>query len=84
MHPADTTPEARRLQLALYRVMSPGERIALALAMSDEIRLVTENGIRSRNPSFDDDQVRLELLRILHGEHIARVIVEGSAHLDPR
>jgi hypothetical protein len=71
---ADTTPDIRRRQIDLYRAMSPPRRIELALTMSEEVRGVTLDGIRSRNPTFDEAQVNLELLRILHGARLASII----------
>ncbi len=54
--------------------MTPQERVALAAEMSDEIRSITEAGIRSRHPAFTDDEVRAELVMIVLGRaHVARL-----------
>jgi hypothetical protein len=45
--------------------MTPEQRVALAAEMSDEIRDVTEAGIRHRHPALTDDQVRAALAAIL-------------------
>ena len=71
MHLADTAPEARRRQLDVYRAMRPQQRVEQALALSEEVRRIAMDGIRSRNPAFDDEQVRGELLRILYGAGLA-------------
>jgi len=47
--------------------MTPEQRLAMAAEMSDEIRAVTEAGIRGRHPDYSDDQVRAELVGILLG-----------------
>ena len=47
--------------------MTPGQRLAMAAEMSDEIRAVTEAGIRQRHPDHSDDQVRAALVGILLG-----------------
>jgi len=47
--------------------MTPGQRLAMAAEMSDEIRAVTEAGIRQRDPDYSDDQVRAALVGILLG-----------------
>lgn len=62
--------------------MTPEERVALAAEMSDEIRSITEAGIRSRHPAYTDDEVRAELATIVLGrEHgaclRARPVVPG-------
>lgn len=41
---ADTTPEAREVQISVYRRLSPSERVALALSMSEDVRAITDTG----------------------------------------
>ena len=41
------------------------------MQLSDEMRAVTVAGIRHRDPTLDDEGVRRELLRILHGAELA-------------
>ena len=54
--------------------MTPEQRVAAAVEMSDEIRAVTEAGIRSRHPAYTDDEVRAELAMIVLGrEHDTRL-----------
>jgi hypothetical protein len=71
----DTGPEARRRQLAVYRSMSPERKVEIAFAMSEEARQLTIAGIRARKPHLDDDGVRLELLRVLHGSSVVDEIL---------
>jgi hypothetical protein len=40
--------------------------------MSDEIRAVTEAGIRHRHPEWTDDEVQAELARIVLGPALAK------------
>ena len=51
--------------------MAPEQRVALAAEMSDEIRAITEAGIRHRNPAFTDDEVRAALAVIVLGREDA-------------
>lgn len=44
----DTSPDARRRQLAAYRAMAPEKRLRLAAAMSAEVRSLSEAGRRAR------------------------------------
>ena len=67
----DTAPEVRRHQLDVYRAMAPDRRVELAAAMSEDVRRITLDGIRARNPAFDDSRVHHEWLRILHGDELA-------------
>jgi hypothetical protein len=47
--------------------MTPEQRVAVAAEMSDEIRAVTEAGIRHRHPGYSDDEARAALAAILLG-----------------
>lgn len=70
----DTSTTALQRQREAFRRMTPEERVALAAEMSDEIRAITEAGIRSRHPAYTDDEVRAELAMIVIGrEHGARL-----------
>lgn len=67
----DTDPDVRRRQFDVYRAMDPARRVQLAVAMSEDVRRITIEGIRARNPTFDDTRVHHEWLRILHGDELA-------------
>lgn len=72
---SDTSPEVRRRQIDAYRSLSADERMALGIDLSESMRAVTTDGIRSRHPEFDDRQVAEELIRIWHGlDMLARSI----------
>jgi hypothetical protein len=45
---ADTTPAARAVQISVYRRLSPSERVALALSMSEDVRAIANAGAASR------------------------------------
>jgi len=51
--------------------MTPEQRVAVAAEMSDEIRAVTEAGIRHRHPAYTDDEVRAALAAIVLGRQVA-------------
>lgn len=44
----DTSPEARRVQLSVYRLMSPARRVAIALEMSEDARRIARAGAHRR------------------------------------
>jgi hypothetical protein len=58
-------------QLEAYRAMTPGERLAIAAAMSDELRALAESGIRDRHPAYTDAQVANSLAEIFLGPELA-------------
>ena len=51
--------------------MTPEQRVAAALAMSDDVRAVTEAGIRHRHPAYTDDDVRAALAEVVLGRGAA-------------
>jgi hypothetical protein len=71
LRPRDTSAAALRRQLDAFRAMTPGERVAIAAAMSDEIRALAEAGIRDRHPTYTDAQVASNLAQILLGPELA-------------
>lgn len=79
VEPADTAPEARRRQLEVYRAMTPRRRVELALALSEDIRRVAIDGIKQRNPAFDDEHVSGEWLRMLHGPDLTEALLAYRA-----
>jgi hypothetical protein len=57
----DTDPRAMEVWLDLLRRMTPGERIAATLQLSDLALRVSETGVRSAFPTADDREVRLRV-----------------------
>jgi hypothetical protein len=68
--PADTAAEAAQVLFATYRDMPPHRRLAQACALSDALREVTAAGVRSRHPEYDNEQVRLAVIRLALGEEL--------------
>jgi Rv0078B-related antitoxin len=73
--PADTTPNARALQLRIFREMSGPARLAMALEMSDDARAISEAGIRHRHPEWSEAQVHGALVLLLLGDSLARKVL---------
>jgi hypothetical protein len=70
--PLDTSPEARAVQLAVFRQMSGGERVAAALQMSEEAVEIAVAGIRTRHPEWEADRVAEERRILLLGRAVAQ------------
>jgi len=64
----DTTPDAAAVQAAVLRRMTMEDRLLAALAMSDDARQLSCDGIRMRHPEYDERQVFLAFVRMLHGD----------------
>jgi len=74
MHASDTTAEARAVQLAAYRSMGPDRRCALAFEMSEELRLITLEGLRERSPDATESELVLSLIGLWHGDELAEQV----------
>jgi hypothetical protein len=70
----DTSAAAYERQIQAYRAMTPAERAAVAAAMSDEIRVLVEDGIRERHPAYSEAEVAESLAEILLGRKLAAVV----------
>jgi len=75
----DTSPEARRVQLAVLRKLLPEERVRTAVAMSEESREIAKAGIRARHPDWSERRQQRALLELLYGCELV-VRAWGPAH----
>ncbi len=69
--PADTSIEAWRVQSRIYAAMTPDQRIAMAVEMTEDARRISLAGIRHRHPQLTEREAEVELIRLLHGDEIA-------------
>ena len=66
-HPADTTPEAQRVQDEAYRRMGGAGRMRLVWQMNEALDARLRAGIRHRHPRYTDEQVRLAFAKLKLG-----------------
>jgi hypothetical protein len=59
--------------------MTDERRSELALAMSDDARRVTAEGIRKRHPDYSELEIRQALVALLYGHEAATKIWPGQA-----
>ncbi|MBK7073147.1 MAG: hypothetical protein IPH44_12670 [Myxococcales bacterium] len=72
MRAADTTAAAEAVQLAVLRAMTPSQRFAIALDMSDAARQTALDGIRARHPGYDHRTAVRALVRLRYGDDLCR------------
>ena len=70
LFPADTSSEAARVQIEVYRRMGPEKRLELALQLGDSLREFVAAGVRLRQPDWNEGQVRRELMRLYLGDEL--------------
>lgn len=79
----DTTPEAERVQLEIYRRMTAVEKIERMEAANRRALALAEAGVRSRHPRASDGQVRRLLMDLTLGAELAaKVYGSLPAHDD--
>ena len=64
MKPLDTTREAEKIQLDIFRRMAPEQRLQAGLALSRTCRELLREGVRRRHPEYDERQVLLAVIRL--------------------
>lgn len=80
----DTTPEAHAAQVEMYRRMTGQDRLQIAFRLNQLARATAVAGIRSRHPSYTDDQVRLALFRLLmNDDDLVRQVWPDQPLVDP-
>lgn len=74
MREPDTTAEAAAAQIAALRRLSPGERVRIALEMSQIAHDLALDGLRRWHPEWSLERARRELARQTWGAELARWI----------
>ena len=64
MKPLDTTQEAEKIQLDIFRRMGPELRLQAGLALSRTCRELLGEGVRRRHPDYDERQIQLAVIRL--------------------
>ncbi|MBI1899596.1 MAG: hypothetical protein HYS13_00600 [Planctomycetia bacterium] len=75
--PGDTTLEAARVQLEIFRRMTPEERSRLASELTAAVRRLAAEGVRARHPEYTADQVRLAEIRLWLGDELFHEVYPG-------
>ncbi len=68
---ADTDPAAERMQLAIYRDMTPARKVQLVVEAIHLSRDLALAGLRGRHPAAGPDELRRRLYGLELGEELA-------------
>ncbi|MBY0400604.1 hypothetical protein K2X89_09935, partial [Myxococcota bacterium] len=68
MRPRDTTTEAHRAQIEIWRAMSPARKVRLAIEMSERAREIAIAGVMAREPGISRETARRRVLRGILGD----------------
>lgn len=66
-----------------YRRMGAEARVRIGFNMSEDVREIAAEGIRSRHPDYAQAQVRSALFRLLYGDELTRAVWPGDALVAP-
>jgi len=72
--PLDTSPEANAVQIEAYRRMGGARRLQVVFDLNALARTLTLAGIRSRHPSYDEEQVKRAYARLVLGDDLYREV----------
>ena len=61
----DTSPSARAAQIAIFRAMTPAERVRAAVEMSEDAQRIAIEGELRRHPEMSPNAARLAVMRRL-------------------
>lgn len=78
--PVDTSCEVYRLQIAIWRAMTPAERAQIADQLSVDVTEMARAGIRMQHPDFTPKQVTAELVRRRYGRKLAEAAFGPLPH----
>jgi len=70
MRPLDTSADAERVQIEIFRRMGPEKRLQSAAFLSEACRTLLANGIRKRHPDYNEEQIRVAVIRCLLPEDL--------------
>ena len=69
---ADTTIEAAAKQFEILRKMTIQQRAQITFDLIENLRRITEAGVRQRHPDYDDQQVNQAVTRLTLGDQLFR------------
>ncbi len=83
MRPLDTSPDAEKVQIEIFRRMEPQNRLRAAALLSEACRTLLAEGIRGRHPNYNEEQIRLAVIRCLIPEHLFLRAYPGAHDILP-
>jgi len=75
--PADTSPEAARIERLALERLGPQGRAKLTFELIEQLRMIVEAGVRARHPEYSPQQVRLARNRLWWGDDLFRQVYPG-------
>lgn len=70
MRSLDTTLQAEKVQVEVFRRMKPEMRLQVAIDLAQTSRKLVEEGVYRRHPDYGEDQIRLAAIRLILEEDL--------------
>ena len=70
MRALDTISHAEKVQLDIFRRMTPEKRLQAAIDLAQTSRKLLKEGVSTRHPEYNEDQIRLAVIRLMLGEDL--------------
>ncbi len=71
---SDTSPEIEARMSALYAAMTPRQRVARALSLSQFTRQLTRAELRRRYPEASEDELKVRFAQRMLGDELALAV----------
>ncbi len=71
---SDTSVEAEAVQIELLRTLTPGQRAAKALSLSQQVINLSKRAIRRRHPHLREFELKILYLHHFYGPDIAEKV----------
>jgi len=81
MRSMDTTADAERVQFEIFRKMPPSKRLLCARRLTQSVRNLLAQGVRSRHPEYNEEQVRLAVIRLILPESLFMAVYPHAADI---
>lgn len=83
MNFSDTSWEARQVQIEIFRRLGPEGRLSKALELAELSRQLLAEGVRRRHPDYNDEEVRLAVIRLQLPEELFKAAYPGAIGIIP-
>jgi len=83
MRPLDTSPEAERVQLEIFRAMTPEQRLQRGSELSQFCKGLLADGVKYRHPEYNEEEIRLAVIRIELGDKLFLRVYPHAGHIIP-
>jgi len=83
MKALDTTIEAERIQIEIFRKMKAEQRLKMAISLTQTDRKLLMAGVRKRHPEYNENQIGLAVIRLTLGANLFSTVYPQAKDILP-